>query len=289
MVAPESKDFSSSKVKPYESIYINNVKNDLAILKYNEGWNNFFSWCEGAIKLLMEITDAMTPEQNIIDLRVLSEEERRQTELQPLLVHKLRQLWWGGCKVTKNRYKKNPTLFVKNSTRFHYDNSKLPKKPDLLLEITPYPAMDSMTPVGHIRDPTLMIQITEAIPLYFAWRGMDYDTVVREGGFYYRVGQRLVAKFPPHEMYSKIKKTYKIGRNTYHNIMRIQKRKFLENWIPVQNRCHKIVQFQESHNLSYLLEKVDKVREEMNTPTIQNHPSPPPIPQDWQIPIPTAR
>lgn len=273
MVTPDSKDFSSSKVKAYESSYIGNVKNDMAIIKYNQGWDNFMAWCEGAMKLLSEVLDAMSDEQKIIDLSKMNETKRKETEIPLEKVFNLNQLWWGGCGLTRKRSWKNPAQYIKGSERWWYDISKAPSD-DPMLEKIKYPAMDSMTPVGRLKDPTLLIRITEAIPLYIAWQGMDYDTIIREGGYYYKVGNKMVAKFPEEYMYSKAKKTMKISRDCYARIIRLQKRKFLENWIPVQNRIHKIIEYSEN-NIESIMSDFDSLQKKQNEVELPPEHAPP--------------
>lgn len=242
MSSQESKDFSVSKVLPYSSKYSENMKNSMAILKFNTDWHNFFSQCEGAVNELIKIENAI--KKGTIDLTKVNPNSEKKYGLDPVHLYNIKQIWDGGCFITRERDPFYQGRFIPNSEKFHYDRTKINHK-DHLLEVIPLPSLDNMTPVGRIKEATLLIQITQSIPLYLAFEGMDFDTLIREGHMFYLHKGKMIAKFTPTDLSSKVKKTYQVGRNYYWKTIKILKQKFLDNWNPLTIDIHNLILFAE--------------------------------------------
>lgn len=242
MSQTDSKDFSVSKVVPYDSNYSVNMKNSMAVLKYNTDWQNVISEFRGGIQFLNSVESAIN--KGLIDLTKVPEKRKNVVRLDPINLYRIRQIWNGPCFMTRQRDPMRHSRFIPGSELFHYDSSRINFN-DPFLKIVPFPALDNMTPIGRIKEATLLIQISESVPLYLAFEGMDYDTLIREGGLYHQVGEKMIAKFSPEDMNSKIRKTYKVGRDYYNKTMNILKNKFLENWTPLAIDLHQIILFAE--------------------------------------------
>lgn len=243
----ESKDFSVSKVAPYESEDSKNMKNSMAVLKYNVDWQNVISQFRGGMEVLF--STEVKIKKGLIELEKVPEHLKDKVRLDPTDLYNIKKVWNGRCYVTRERHHIFHNSFIPNSELFHFDESKINfNNPHLT--VIPLPAMDNMTPIGRLRDPTLLIQISEAIPNYLAFEGMDYDTLIREGGLYHMQGERMIAKITPEEMNSKIKKTMKVGRDYYHKTMNILKYQFLQCWRPLAVDIHQIILFCEQQELN---------------------------------------
>lgn len=246
MSQQESKDFSVSKVAQYDSRHSVNMKNSMAVLNYNTEWQNVISEFRGGMEFLLRTESVI--EKKLINLDSVPENRKKQIRLDPVNLYRIKQVWTGGTFVTRERDSNFHNSYIKNSELFHYDTSTIDKN-NPNLEIIPQPALDNMTPIGRIRDPTLLIQISQSVPMYLAFQGMDYDTLIREGGLYHMANGKMIAKFSPEEQNSKIRKTYKVGRDYYHKTMNILKTKFLENWRPLSVDLHQLILFAEQQEI----------------------------------------
>lgn len=242
MSQTDTKDFSVTKVVPYDSLYSVNMKNSMAILKYNTDWQNVLSEFRGGMQFLMSIESAI--DKGLIDLSKVQKSMVNKIRLDPEKLYRIKKIWHGPTYMTRKRHSTYHTRFIPGEELFHYDNKKLDPNNHSTL-IIPLPALDNMTPIGKIREATLLIQISQSVPLYLAFEGMDFDTLIREGGLYHKVGNKIIAKFTPEDLNSKIRKTYKVGRDYYNKTMNILRNKFLENWIPLAIDIHQIIIFTE--------------------------------------------
>lgn len=250
----ESKDFSVSKVAPYDSRDSVNMKNSMAVLKYNTDWQNIISEFRGGIEFLLSVQTKI--DKKLINLDNVPKGMKKMIQLTPENMYRIRKVWTGETYVTRKRHSVYTNSFIKGSELFHYDTTTIDQT-DPTIVVIPQPALDNMTPIGRIRDPTLLIQISQSIPNYLAFEGMDYDTLIREGGLFFSRNGQMIAKITPEEQHSKILKTYKVGRDYYHKTMNILKTKFLENWRPLAVDLHQIILFSEQQeiNLEELLMK----------------------------------
>lgn len=228
-MSAENKDYSVSKVVPYSESIAQNLKDSMAILKFNTGWLNRFPAFEGAVMLLDEVVGLISGDYPSVDLSKVPEDKRGKIRLDLEKYYKIKQIWDGGCFITRKRKPEKPSEFIKNSDRFHYDDSKIDRD-DPFLEIVPLPSLDDMTPIGKIRDETLLIQISTTIPLYLAYDMMDFETLIREGQLFHYEHGNLKAKFTPDDMDSKVLRTYKVGRTYYFKTIKTLKNKFFELW-----------------------------------------------------------
>lgn len=231
----ENKIIQPKSIAIHTASYAEFLERQLGAIDFNQAWNNFFSQCEAVIKLILQLQDAL--DRKIINISKLDEVWRSKDK-----IYNVMQIWNGGCFITKNRNPDNPTEFLFGKEKFHYDESKIDyNNPNL--EVIPLPALDNMTPIGEIKHEVWGIRISESIPFKYAFNGCVYDTVIREGGFYYKVENRLIAKFKEEEMNSLTKKTHRVSRDYYYKVIKILKNKFLENWSPVENDMHVIIRY----------------------------------------------
>jgi len=224
------------------------MKDAMAVLKFNTSWLNRFSEFEGAIQLLDDTQSAIN--KGLINLDNVLPDQKNYVRLDPERYYKIKKIWEGGCFITRQRDPYYPTQFLPGTERFIYDLEKINFR-DPQLEIIPLPSMDDMTPIGRIRDETLLIEISANVKLYLAYEGMDFETLIREGGLYHMENGSLKAKFSPSDMDSKVLETYKVGRSYYHKTMNILKRKFFEHWTLLKIDLHRIIVFQELQEQFY--------------------------------------
>lgn len=238
----DQKDFSVSKVAEYSSNHSQNMKNAMSVLNFNTNWQNRFAEYEGAINFLSD--EYIAIKKKLIDLDNVPLSKKDLISFDFTRYFNIKAIWEGQCYFTRERDPFYHTQFIPGSARFHYDTSKIDFK-NKYLEITPLPSLDDMTPVGRIKEKTLLIEVTTNVPLYLAYESMDFETLIREGGLYHIEGGKLRAKFSPTDMHSKVIFTYKLGRSYYFKTLNILKRKFMENWSHLKVDLHQILVYKE--------------------------------------------
>jgi len=230
----EDKSYQPKSLIIHSPDYVSNVQRQLGVINFDQAYSNFFQQAELAYKLTVQIEEAIN--QKIIDI-----EKHPELKLNKQAVYKLKKLWDGQCYLTIEHDHENEIKIIPDSERFHYDKSKIDYK-NQYLEIIPIPALDNMTPVGQLKQRTLLIEITQSIPLRYAWQGLDYATVVTNG-YTYNFSDKVVPKLKHEDMYSTTKLTYRISRDVYHRIIKKEKNKFIYNWTIIYHNIHKIIEY----------------------------------------------
>jgi len=195
--------------------YVSNLQRQLGVINFDQAYANFFAQCELAIKLIIQIEDAI--KQGIINL-----EKHPELLLNKDAVYKLMKLWDGRCYLSVKRDKQGCKI-IPNSELFHYDESTLDKD-NSDVEIIPIPALDNMTPIGQLKQKTLLIEISESMPLKYAWQGLNYADVIVEGNYVWNFSDGSRPKISQEDMYSNTKFTYRISRDVYNKIMKKEKK-----------------------------------------------------------------
>jgi hypothetical protein len=242
-------DFSQktpSKTKMHTSSYAEFLGTQLGDIDYNQAWNNFFPQVEASYKLILQVEDALKPKKvndrwskpiiNIIKYPELTP--------RPTPIFNFKQIWDGGCCITKQRDPHNPTRFIAGAERFHYSTKTLDKTDRYQVSL-PLIALDNATPIGQLKTDEWGVRISEAVPFLLAFDECVYDTVIRDGKFYYNQGGKIIAKFQPTDMKSITKKTHRVGRPYYYKVIKLLKNKILENWSLIENDFHRLIYFLE--------------------------------------------
>ena len=227
-MADQDKTFQPQSLIIHSPDYVENLQRQLAVINFDQAYANFFPQCELAIKIIHQVEDAI--EQGIIDLS-----ENPELKLNKDTVYKLTKLWDGDCYITI--IDRNP-----DTELFHYGKETIDYNiPDL--EVIPLPALDNMTPIGQLKQKTLLVKISESMPLRYAWQGMNYAVIVEEGNFKVHTKEGAVPTITKDDMDSMTISTEDISRNVYNRIIKKQKNKFIIHWSTVYNNIHKIIEF----------------------------------------------
>lgn len=213
--------------------YVSNLQRQLGVINFDQAYANFFAQGELAVKLIIQIEDAI--KQKIINL-----DKHPELHLNKDVVYKLMKLWDGHCYLTVERDPNHRHKVIPNSERFHYGESKLDRNnPDV--EIIPIPALDNMTPIGQMKQKTLLIEISESMPLKYAWQGMNWSDLVLDGNYVWKFADGTKPKITQEDMFSVTKFSYRISRDVYNKLMKKEKNKFIIHWATVYNNIHKII------------------------------------------------
>ncbi len=240
-----------SKVSVHSSSYAEFLQKQLGDIDYNIAWNNFFPQLEASYKLILTIEDALLPKRSVNDngtihwaKPIIDITKYPQLKPRPQSIHNFKQIWDGGCFITKQVDPLNPTRYISGAERFHYDTSTLNPKDHYQIAL-PLPAMDNMTPIGQLKSEEWGVRISEAVVFHLAFDECVYDTVIRDGKFYYNQGGKIIAKFQPEDMKSTTKKTHRVGRQFYYKMIKLLKNKALSNWSLIENDLHRIIYYLE--------------------------------------------
>lgn len=249
----ENKAIQPKSIAIHTPSYSEFLQRQLGAIDFNQAWSNFFSQIEAGVKLIQDIQSAMKP-KNIIDPNtgktvnanaVIDVIKHPELILSPIPVYQFLKIWSGKCYVTKQRDPNNPTAFVKGEERFHYGTSKINYK-DPNTVIIPLPALDNLTPIGELKQEVWGVRISEGISFRYAFDGCIYDTVIRDGGFYYHQGGKIIAKFQPEDLKSLTKKTSLVGRPYFYKMIKLLKDKSLEKWADISTDIHRIIYYLEN-------------------------------------------
>ena len=224
--------YQPKSIMIHEVDFISNLQRLLGVINFDIAYGNFFSGARLGYELTYLIEDAIL--QKNINLK-------NRDDLIPNAeaVYKIRKLWDGQCYLTVEHgmYGVNPETEL-----FHYDTSKIDYG-NHSLEIIPLPALDHMTPIGQIKDETLLIEIHESIPCKYAWQGMPYATLISDGAMIYSLSDGTIPRVTPEQMESTVDITRYISRDVYFRLMKKMKNKVIRNWSIVYNNYHKIIEF----------------------------------------------
>ena len=220
--------------------YVSHLQRQLGVIDFDQAYSNFFAQCELAIKIVIQIEDAI--KQKIINL-----EKHPELLLDKIATYKLKKLWDGQCYLSVKHDPMIPEKIIPNSELFHYGEETLDRN-NPHLEIIPIPALDNMTPIGQIKQKTLLIEISQAMPMKYAFQGMDYATLVNDGNFIHYLSDGSFPKITQDDMQSITKFSYRISRDVYHRIMKKEKNKFIIHWATVYNNIHRIIEYLKNHD-----------------------------------------
>ncbi len=234
----------------HSSRYYEFIGSQLWAIEFNEKWNNFYPQMEAIYKLILQVEDSLLSMRTVEDGVTVWHKPIIDIIKYPFLtprtkfIHNFKQVWDGGCKITKQRDPNNPTSFIKGSERFHYDITTL--NPSDRNEVSfDVPALDNMTPVGSSKTDEWGVRISEGVVFLLAFDECQYDTVIRDGKFFYTQGGKRIAKFQQSDMKSITKKTYRVGRPFHNKFSKLLKNKALANWSYIANDYHKLIQYLE--------------------------------------------
>lgn len=220
--------------------YVSHLQRQLGVIDFDQAYSNFFAQCELAIKIVVQVEDAIR--QKIINI-----EKNPELSLDKDATYKLRKLWDGQCYLSVERDPEMHDKVIPDSEMFHYGEETLDKdNPNL--EIIPIPALDAMTPIGQIKQKTLLIEISHAMPMKYAFQGMDYATLVNDGNFVHYLSDGSFPKITEDDMQSVTKFSYRISRDVYNRIMKKEKNKFITHWATVYNNIHRIIEHLKNHD-----------------------------------------
>lgn len=224
----KDKTFQPQSLIIHSPDYVENLQRQLAVINFDVAYSNFFPQCELAIKMIHQVEDAI--EQGIIDLST-----RPDLKLDEQSVYKLKRLWDGDCYITIVDHDTSTELFHYDKETIDYNN------PDI--EVIPIPALDNMTPIGQVKQKTLLIEISQSMPLKYAWQGMNWAVLVEEGNLRINAKEGLVPLITREDLSSTTKYTLKISRDVYHKIIKKLKNLFIKYWSKIYNDMHQIVEY----------------------------------------------
>lgn len=228
MIDDKEKTFQPQSLIIHSPDYVENLQRQLAVINFDQAYSNFFAQCELAMKIIIQVEDAI--EQGIIDLT-----KHPELRLNESAVYKIKKLWDGDCYLT---------IVDRNSDTelFHYDKNTIDFNIEDI-EVIPIPALDNMTPVGQMKQRTLLIEISQKMPLLYAWQGMNYGVLVEEANLKVNTMEGSVPLIKPEDLESTTKYTYRISRDVYNMLMKKMKNKFIIHWAKIYNDLHQIVEF----------------------------------------------
>ena len=224
--------FQPKSIMIHEVDFISNLQRLLGVVNFDIAYGNFFSGASLCYELTYLVEDAII--QGNINLK-------KKENLLPNadVIYQIRKLFDGQCFLTIENGMNGALL---DTERFHYDTSKINfRNPNL--EVIPLPALDHMTPIGQIKDETLLIEIHESIPCKYAWQGLNYATLVQDGNMIHSFSDGSVPRVTQEQMESTIDQTRYISRDVYFKIMKKLKNKFKHKWSIIYNNYHAIIEY----------------------------------------------
>jgi len=224
--------FQPKSVIQHDADFISNLQRLLGVVNFDISYDNFNSAGKLGYQLTFIVDEAI--KQKNINLK-------NRDDLIPNTeaIYKLRQLWDGQCFLTvvHGEYGAIPP-----SERFHYDTSKIDFD-NPRLEIIPIPALSNMTPIGQIKEDTLLIEIHESIACKYAWQGLSYADVVQDGMMMHHMSDGSQPKISLEQMESTTDLTRLISRDVYFRLIHKEKNKYIKLWAILYNNYHAIIEY----------------------------------------------
>ena len=205
-----------------------NIQRQLGVINFNESFGNHNAIFEGVMKLILDVENAI--EQGIIDLT-----KKPELKLNESSVYRLKRLWNSTCHITIDPTKPE-------TETFHYDDSNLDYS-NQELEIIPIPSLDQMDLTRKKKEKTLLVEISELIPIKFAWEGLSWATLIEYGGFKIQTLEGSTPTITKDDMDSLTILTSDISRHVYNRIIKKEKTLFFKHWYVVKNNIHKIIHY----------------------------------------------
>lgn len=222
----KEESFQPKSVIVESADFFENLQRHVGVINFNQSYGNHTHMFEGIIKVIGIIEDAF--EQGIEGL-----DKKPELKLNKTAVYRIKKLWDSQNYITIE----NEDLATET---WHYDNHAIDySNPNL--EVIPIPAFDQMDLEDNKRSKTLLLKISELIPIKYAWEGMSYGIIVKEGNFQVYTKDGVVAMFDKEDMGSTRIYTPDIARHVYNRIIKKQKTLGLKNWYTLYNNIHKII------------------------------------------------
>mgnify|MGYP005651076361 FL=1 len=224
--------FQPKSVIQHDVDFISNIQRYMGVVNFDISYDNFNS----AGKLGYQITYLVEEAINQKNINL-----RKREDLIPNVeaVYKLRQLWHGQCFLTVEHGQFGA---IPQTELFHYDTSKINfNNPNL--EVITIPALSNMTPIGQIKEDTLLIEIHESIPCKYAWQGLSYADVVQDGLMIHSFNDGSQPKISLEQMESITDLTRLISRDVYFRLIHKEKNKYIRLWSILYNNYSKIIEF----------------------------------------------
>ncbi len=224
--------FQPKSVIQHDVDFISNLQTQMGVINFNISYDNFMQGARLGYELTYIVDEAI--KQKNINLK-------KKEDLIPNVeaIYRLRQLFDGQCFLTVEHGEWGA---IPQTELFHYDSSKIDFDKSNL-EIIPIPALSNMTPIGQIKEDTLLIEIHEAIPCKYAWQGLSYADVVQDGLMVHSFSDGSQPKISLEQMESTTDLTRLISRDIYFRLIHKEKNKYIRLWAIIYNNYHKIIEY----------------------------------------------
>ena len=224
--------FQPKSVIQHSADFTTNLQTQMGVINFNISYDNFMQGASLGYELTYLVEEAI--KQKNINLK-----ERDNLIPNVEAVYKLRQLWHGQCFLTVEHGQFGA---IPQTELFHYDTSKINfNNPNL--EVITIPALSNMTPIGQIKEDTLLIEIHESIPCKYAWQGLSYADVVQDGLMIHSFNDGSQPKISLEQMESITDLTRLISRDVYFRLIHKEKNKYIKLWAILYNNYHKFIEF----------------------------------------------
>lgn len=224
--------FQPKSLMIHEVDFISNLQRLLGVVNFDIAYGNFFSGASLCYELTYLVEDAII--QGNINIK-------KKESLLPDAdtIYQIRKLFDGQCYLT---IENGINGALPDTELFHYDTSKIDyRNPNL--EIIPLPALDHMTPIGQLKDDSLLIQIHESISCKIAWQGLSYTTLIQDGQMIHSFSDGSMPRVTKEQMESVVDMTRYISRDVYFKMMKKLKNKFKHKWSIIYNNYHSIIEY----------------------------------------------
>jgi len=229
--------FQPKSVILHDVDFITNLQTHMGVINFNTSYDNFMQSVKLSYDLTYLVDEAI--KQGNIKLK-----DRDDLIPNAEALYKLRRLYDGQCFLTveHGQWGAKPETEL-----FHYDTSKIDfNNPSL--EIIPIPALSNMTPIGQIKEDTLLIEIHEAIACKYAWQGLSYIDIVQDGLMVHSFSDGQQPKISESQMQSTTDLTRLISRDVYFRLIHKEKNKYIRLWAIIYNNYSKIIEFSKSED-----------------------------------------
>jgi len=224
--------FQPKSILIHEVDFISNLQRWLGVINFDIVYGNFFSGVSLGYEVTYLVDEAI--KQKNINLK-----NKENLIPDAKTIYEIRKLFDGQCYLTVENGMNGAIL---DTELFHYDSSKIDyNNPNL--EVIPLPALDHMTPIGQLKDDSLLIQIHESIPCKYAWQGLSYATLIQDGNMMHSFSDGSMPRVTQEQMQSTIDLTRYISRDVYFRMLKKMKTKFKHKWSILENNYHSIIEY----------------------------------------------